>query len=234
MIDQVLEYAKGLGAGEEVLAWCRGPLFATMQKKSVTQQEAEHLVDFLLSDAAPARLRKMSFAQAQAGAAAWTKTSQKWGRDIREGSEDTKLVMDLGDGTRIVQLLTPAAFKREGALMSHCVGSMDPSRATIYSLRDSRNEPHVTFEVTRAGDSINQVKGKGNGSIHPRYIHSTFQFLERIGLKVRPTDMVNLGYYHVTDSLREGLSRFTLPSGKGPDYVSLGGNQYLFKGESND
>ena len=232
MIETVLAYATGLGAKDEVIEWCKTVLAATCRKEQVPLADAEHVVDFLISDDAPSRLKRMSFAQAKAGAEAWTKKTQKLGHDLVDGEGDTEVFMELDGGMRIVKLLTPNAFKREGFLMRHCVGSMSPANSAIYSLRDRENDPHVTFEVTRDGETIQQIKGKGNGSIHPRYIESTLKFLERVGLQIRPADMVNLGYYNVTKAVQEMMHRFISPSGEGPKFIPLGGQEYLFNGVS--
>lgn len=232
MIDSIIEYASGLGATEEVLGWCKTTLHAASRKQTISLIDAEHIVDFLISNDAPSRLKRMSFAQAKVSADAWTKKNQKLGKNIIESDKDVEVFLDVGDGTKVVKLLTPNAFKREGFLMRHCVGGMSPANASIYSLRDRSNNPHVTFEVTSDGKTINQVKGKGNGSIHPKYINSTLKFLGQIGLEIRPTDMVNLGYYHVTEAAKSVMRKFVLASGKGPEFLPLGGHEYLFKGVS--
>lgn len=230
MIEEIIDYARALGASEEVLAWCNTVLAVYHRKFQVPLTEAEHIVDFLLSPDAPSRLKRMSFVQAKASTDAWTKKNQKLGKDLVEEDGDTEVFMDLGDGMRIVKLLTSNAFKREGFLMRHCVGSYSPESASIYSLRDQANDPHVTFEVTRDGETIQQIKGKGNGCIHPRYIDSTLKFLKSIGLEIRPTDMTNLGYYHMGHEAMHLMQKFVLKSGKGPEFISLGGHEYLFKG----
>ena len=232
MIETVIAYATGIGANAEVLEWCKIVLAATSRRERVSVADAEHIVDFLVSADAPSRLKRMSFAQAKAGAEAWDKKNQKHGRDLVDGPGDIEPFMELDDGMRIVKLLTAHAFKREGFLMRHCAGSMAPANATIYSLRDRSNEPHVTFEVTKGGDTIQQIKGKGNGSIHPHYIDNTLKFLTRVGLEIRPADMINLGYYHVTKAAQDMMHRFVLPSGEGPEFIPLGGHDYLFNGAS--
>ena len=183
MIAADLEYARGLGASEEVLEWCLTVLLAHCKKNATSVHEREHTIDYLISSDAPKRLRKMSYAQAETAAKKWSDANQKKGRDRVETDEDTELLEDLGDGTRIVKLLTKKAYEREGFLMRHCLGGYTPGSSTIYSLRDKNNEPHVTFEMTKTGDTIQQVKGKGNGCIHPKYIDPTLAFLEKIGVE---------------------------------------------------
>lgn len=223
-----VEYAKGLGASDEVLMWCRTILAAQCKKENPSVEEREHIIDYLLSADAPKRLRRMSYAQAKDSAQKWSEANQKRGRGIVETDEDTKKFLDLDDGTRIVKLLTKKAYEREGAMMRHCLGGYSPGSSTIYSLRDKKNEPHVTFEITKSGDSVQQVKGKGNGLIHPRYINSTLAFLKHLGIEVRSSEMKNLGYYHVTEAGKKVFARFIDSAGNGPAYSHIGGEDYIF------
>lgn len=198
-INEYLSYAKGLGAKYEVLAWIDLILGAAEKKNKLPNQtEAEHIIDFLCSDKAPKRLMKMSIKQAQEAADSWTKTNQKKGKNLIEDSDDTETIHLYADGSRIAKLISEKAYKREGFLMSHCLGGYSiKSDVEIYSYRDSKNQPHATFEVRRTGNEIMQIKGKGNGPIHPKYIMPILDFLTSIGQKPRPSEMINLGYYHI-------------------------------------
>jgi hypothetical protein len=64
--------------------------------------------------------------------------------------EDETTVFEWPDGWMIKEL-GPDALGREGELMGHCVGGYCNSVRThsshIYSLRDPKNGPHVTFEI---------------------------------------------------------------------------------------
>jgi hypothetical protein len=226
------EYAKGLGASGEVLEWCQTVLLAYVKKNNPPVDEREHVIDYLMSDAAPKRLRRMSYAQAQSAAKAWSEASQKKGHALVDTDADIEHFMDLDDGTRIVKLLTKKAYEREGSLMRHCLGGYTPGSTTIYSLRDKENNPHVTFEIAKAGDAVQQVKGKGNGPIHPRYIDATLSFLKKIGVNVRPSEMENLGYYHVSAEARAVMARFVDSAGNGPAYSHIGGETYIFERRS--
>lgn len=160
--------------------------------------DVEHILDFLVSSAAPIRLQKMSYQDAQRKAKEWSERNQKKGRDLTDSADDIETIHAFKDGSKIVKLKTKSAFSREGFLMNHCVGgySLSDDRL-IYSYRDKKNMPHATFEIHKSDNEIVQIKGKGNGSIHPKYIHPILEFLKVIGMEVRPNDMVNLGYYHL-------------------------------------
>lgn len=210
----MLEYAIQIGANQEVQAWCNTTLKAYTTRNLIDQTEVEHIIDYLASNAAPKRLRKMSYTQALAGANKWSKANQKKGSNIVDGPEDIKVLHEFSDGTYIVKLLTKKAYQREGYFMAHCVGNYSPDTMTVYSYRDVNNYPHATFEVTKEGSEIRQIKGKGNGPIHPKYINPIITFLQIIGVQLRPSEMKNLGYYHIPENYLGILQKFVTKEGK--------------------
>lgn len=197
-MSEILKYAIGMNANEEVLGWINS-VYKNYAAKHPTSHEIEHIIDYLVSPLAPSRLRKMSYTDAKRKAGEWSKANQKKGKGLTDSKDDIEIIHDFLDGTKIVQLKTKTAFQREGFLMSHCVGghSPDDKNCLIYSYRDKNNMPHATFEVRKDNESINQIKGKGNGPIHPKYIHPILAFLKSIGMEIRPNDMQNLGYHHI-------------------------------------
>lgn len=230
-MNQYLTYVNGLGGSDEVIEWVKTTLAKRAERAPLDQTEAEHILDYLMSDAAPKRLRRMSYNQALLSADKWTKASQKKGRDIKESDSDVELIHDFMDGTRIVRLLTKEAFQREGFLMSHCVGGYNPNSTDvhIYSYRDKKNMPHATFEVRKNQKEITQIKGKGNGAIHPRYINPILTFLQTIGIKVRPNDMKNLGYLHVS---KEMLELVLMVEGAEKELQTILGEKYVYWSEA--
>lgn len=212
MTENLLNYANHLNASAEVLGWLnttgakvlRSAFYDLTQRRYET--ELEHILDYLVSSAAPKRLQKMSFKDAQRKAAEWSASQQKKGRGLKDSDDDIETIHDFLDGTRIVKLKSKAALQREGFLMGHCVGGYTLSESChIYSYRDAKNMPHATFEVSKRDNEIVQIKGKGNGAIHPKYIHPILAFLKAIGMDVRPHDMVNLGYHHLNENHKNAL-----------------------------
>jgi hypothetical protein len=63
---------------------------------------------------------------------------------------DEEIAYQWPDGWTIRKVDTEAGLAREGELMGHCVGGycnqVDVGNSIIYSLRDPKNEPHVTIE----------------------------------------------------------------------------------------
>ena len=229
MIEQLEEYAKHLNASDEVLSWLRTTGKKRAKDKSIAwdPSEIEHILDFLVSSAAPTRLQKMSYVDAKRKAKEWSEANQKKGRNLVDGPEDIETIHDFKDGSKIIRLKTKAALQREGFLMSHCAGGYDPDRENchIYSYRDADNMPHATFEVQKGNGEIVQIKGKGNGPIHPKYIHPILAFLKAIGMEVRPNDMQNLGYYHIHKQHTEFLKNIP---GAWEQVTEIGGEIYAF------
>lgn len=194
---RVIEYAKVLNANSEVMWWLQNVGSAAIKKNKADENDLEHVIDWMCSGEAPARLQKMSIQDAKRKTDEWMQRNIKKGSQIKESASDVEVFLDFKDGFKFVKLLTKQAFQKEGNLMSHCLGGYSPGKDYhIYSLRDLGNKPHCTVEV-RGDKEINQIKGKGNGSIHPKYINYVLSFLEKVGTKVRPNEMRNLGYYHI-------------------------------------
>ena len=199
MIAAIIKYANGMSARDEVIAWVNQTVGASIKKnKPLSQEKLEHIIDYLVSPSAPNRLLKMSIKQAEESANKWSKANQKKGHSLVDDSSDVENIHSYSDGSRIVKLLSDRAYKREGFLMSHCLGGYSvKAEISIYSYRDAKNNPHATFEVRKNGGEITQIKGKGNGPIHPKYITPILDFLISIDKKPRPSEMKNLGYYHI-------------------------------------
>jgi hypothetical protein len=226
MIEQLEKYAKHLNANEEVFLWLRTAGKKALSGGKIDASKMEHILDFLVSGAAPSRLQKMSVIDAKRKATEWSESQQKKGKNLKDSSDDIELIHDFFDGTKIVRLKTKQALQREGFLMGHCVGGYSiQDDQQIYSYRDEKNMPHATFEVKKSNNEIVQIKGKGNGAIHPKYIHPILAFLKTIGMNIRPSDMVNLGYYHLHSSQIDFLRKY---ENAYKQIVMINGEAYAF------
>ena len=192
-ISKYLEYASGLGASNKVISWINHNLENHLEKHQEDQTEIEHIIDFLISDKCPIRLDKVSYKQAKEKTDLWVKELNKQAEKIIESDQDTEVTLDFKDGFKFVKLVGKNAFDREGLLMSSCVASYYGRDTNIYSLRDKENKPHCTIEENQ------QIKGKGNSSIHPKYIKYVVEFLEFLGMEVSDNEMANLGYVNISD-----------------------------------
>jgi len=192
-------------ANNEVRNWVNVNLRNYLKDNAENVTEIEHIIDYLNSDKAPKRLRKMSYEEAKNGAEKWTKSLIKRAADIVETEEDVETIIDFKNGVKLVKLIGKNAFLREGKLMRHCVASYHgKADCSVYSLRDVGNNPHCTIEVSHGNnDSINQIKGKGNGCIHPRYIKYVLKILKHFNVDVRDSELSNLGYnFYENDYLK--------------------------------
>lgn len=227
MLEQLELYAKHLNANEEVITWLKTTGKKALKVEKIDISKLEHVLDFLVSPSAPQRLQKMSIQDATRKADDWSKANQKKGRHLVDSDEDIETIHDFLDGTKIVRLKTKKAFQREGFFMAHCAGgySSDDKSRHIYSYRDRENMPHATFEVKKENNEINQIKGKGNGPIHPKYIHPILSFLTSIGMTIRPSDMVNLGYYHIHKDHIDFLNKIV---GAKEQMIMINGEAYAF------
>ncbi len=184
-MEQYIQYAKGMNASEDLIIWLERRL---KRVKNATTVEIEHVIDFCVSPDAPPKLHKMSWKDTLHCAHRWVEKLRKQGEQVQEEESDIETVLDFGDGFKFVKLIGQNAYEREGHLMRHCVSSYYGRDVEVYSLRDPKNMPHCTVEKDV------QIKGKGNGDIHPKYIDYVVRFLEHTGMDVRDSEMLNLGY----------------------------------------
>lgn len=191
-MENYKQHAKNAGCADDVMSWIEGPLSAWVKKKGENQQEIEHIIDFLASDDRPKRLTYLSYEAAVEKAEKWVEALAKKASEIKEGPEDTKTVLDFGDGFKIVQLVGENSYQYEGAMMHHCVASYFGRNSEIYSLRDPNNIPHCTIENGA------QIKGKCSLYVSPKYVDYVVRFLESKGMKMRETEYENLGYVKIS------------------------------------
>ena len=188
------------------------------------KDEIEHIIDYLNSPEAPSRLQKMSYMQANENSKKWLKTQIKKGRSINEAISDYQIFLDFEDGFKFIKLVGEKSYKKEGFLMSHCVASYyKRSDSEIYSLRDKNNNPHATIEVVRNRGKIEQIKGKGNGVIHPLYANYILDFIRKINLRVSKYDFQRFGYELISNDLFEKVKNI-----KGLSFFSADMSNYLY------
>ena len=155
--------------------------------KDQPTSEVEHIIDYLASDRRPRRLDRATYSQMKHNADKWSYSLQKKGKDI-DDTDGVETILDFGDGFRFVKLISKEAYEREGYCMSHCVSSYFDRDVTIYSLRDSQNQPHCTVEHD------GQIRGKGNDKVHSRYVDYVIEFIEFIDMEVGGRYIECIGY----------------------------------------
>jgi hypothetical protein len=229
-LDKYRGYAE---ENTEVLAWINTTLKAYLTRThggAENQTEIEHILDYLKSDKAPKRLGRMSYSQAFLNTIKWDRALIKKGNNIIELDSDIEVVYGFKGGGKLVRLIGEAAFKREGAMMRHCVASyFGNATVEIYSLRDTLNKPHCTIELKRGeGGQINQIKGKGNGSIHPRYIKAVLKSLKVLGKEIRLSEMANLGYIDL-EGISPGTTKFLEQGFTGMRFLTMQGKKLFYQ-----
>lgn len=111
------------------------------------------------------QFHKISVPEAIAAARAWHRSlAKRVAADWPEDWSGLSTVLRFGDGMKFVKLSSAASLEREGQMMGHCVagyaGAVAAGISMIYSLRDTRNHPHVTVEIV-AGH-LRQLQGRAN------------------------------------------------------------------------
>ncbi|TPK91479.1 PcfJ domain-containing protein [Mesorhizobium sp. B2-4-17] len=88
------------------------------------------------------------------------------------GPDDEEFVSGLGDGYKLVRMLTPEALDLESRRMHHCIGHgsydgrLRAGWGRYLSVRDSKKRPVVTIELRQEANarwSISQIQGRHNG-----------------------------------------------------------------------
>lgn len=97
-------------------------------------------------------------------------------------TDDEVMHFDLGEGWRIVRMLSASALDRESSLMQHCIGHggydedlAEDDGTLLLSLRDPRGKPHVTLEIVDG--VLEQFQGKQNNVPLGKYIERCLPFL---------------------------------------------------------
>ena len=82
--------------------------------------------------------------------------------------DNNRIVFRCSDKKHFLYLLNQSELKYEGYIMGHCVGGQNyrskvkNKTSLILSLRDTKNQPHVTIEIDTGTSQVIQQYGKGN------------------------------------------------------------------------
>jgi len=155
----------------------RGDKLFTIFIGSSFSNQIDHVMDYFLANP-NLNISRISVPEAIRQSEEWTKQLNRKASD-KEDAQGTEEVRKYPDGFRWVKVTSEQSLNREGKLMGHCVGSycdrVSSGSTSIYSLRDKKNEPHCTVEVTKSG--IQQMQGKGNGPVDKKYIKYIKDFI---------------------------------------------------------
>lgn len=209
-MEKYLQYIKEFQENNKAgLFFVENQLKKHLENNPENQTEIEHILDFLYSTKKV--YKNIGYSTIKEKADKWSVELQKVSvKDNEKEGVDYEVIKEWSD-FKMVKLLSKDAYQREGKIMCHCVGSYYGKDDKIYSLRDKLNMPHATLSK-----SSQQIKGKGNGLIHPKYIKYVVEFLEYLKIEVRYNEMKNLGYIDVEKWL---------------EYIDDESKKLLFKGK---
>ncbi len=129
------------------------------------QDDLLHKIDYLNSAQAKKRFDRMTWDVLEKQVQNW----EGWLKKRAERGDDpkgTELAAQLSDNWSAVELKSDKALSYEGGVMGHCVGSyyskVQSERAKIFSLRDKKDNSHVTIEYNTGSGEIVQIQGKEN------------------------------------------------------------------------
>lgn len=97
--------------------------------------------------------------------------------------DNNRVLFRCSNKNHFIYLLEAKDLVYEGKLMSMCVGgdfyktNVKNGRSIIVSLRDGKNEPHVTTEINVKSGMIVQQYGKGNSPPLPEYKKMLLEFI---------------------------------------------------------
>jgi hypothetical protein len=97
--------------------------------------------------------------------------------------DNERVLYRCSDKKHFIYLLEEKDLKYEGSKMSNCVGGENykskvrNNRSIIISLRDNKNNPHLTIEIDTFTKIVIQQYGKGNSSPLPEYKNMILEFI---------------------------------------------------------
>lgn len=97
--------------------------------------------------------------------------------------DEDRIVFRFSDKKHFLYLLNAEELKYEGKIMGHCVGGNNYKQkiknglSIILSIRDGKNEPHVTIEIDVPSRMVIQQQGRANREPIKKYKNFIKEFL---------------------------------------------------------
>jgi hypothetical protein len=123
-----------------------------------------------------------SFDEALAESQEWHKKFKTTGkyRVFENDKDESRVIYVSKDKKFFFMLLNPEELDLEGDIMKNCVSSYKnkllKGHSLIISMRDIKNQPHVTIEVDIRTSSVTQVRGKANTTPSKEYMKIITEF----------------------------------------------------------
>jgi hypothetical protein len=101
-------------------------------------------------------------------------------RIFEDDKDEERIIYKSKNGKYFFMLLNYKELQMEGDIMKNCVGSYTDKiirgKSLIVSMRDMKNEPHVTIEIDIKTNTVTQVKGKANTNPSEEYMKVITEF----------------------------------------------------------
>lgn len=167
------------------------------------QNDFQYIIDWAKKDKPD--IFSLSFEDAFKSAQEWHNSLKTTGKyKIFEEDKDDKRVVYVSKNKKFFfMLLNVNELDAEGDIMRNCVSSYKNKvirgHSLIISMRDIKNQPHVTIEVDVRTSSVTQVRGKANTSPSKEYMKIITEFALHVSgfdqdLDEDIVDLINLKF----------------------------------------
>lgn len=183
LIDSLVKKAQSQEVIHFIQQKIRPKIISSDKVKDSDYEHYAHLLDYLASDKFESEIGLAGLYGATLQAI--EERVRKWSQiKLTRVMDDPKGVISVYevDNYMWYELTTPQSLDFESFIMGHCVGQggydkgVAEGRIKIYSLRDTKNQPHCTIEL-REGH-LAQIKGIKNGTILPKYRKACASFIK--------------------------------------------------------
>ena len=134
------------------------------------RNQVEHIVDYYLFINPKKSLNKVSFFDALHKSISWSNSHKK----VKDDPSGIEKFLNFDDGFSIVKIKSDQAIDYESSQMNHCLSltykeSIKNNQKQVFSIRDSKNVPHVTILLDNSTNNITEVKGNSNTIVKIEY-----------------------------------------------------------------
>jgi hypothetical protein len=125
---------------------------------------------------------RLNFDEALESSKRWHENIETTGkyRIFEDDKDEERVVYKSKNGKFFFILLNPSELKIEGDIMRNCVASytdkLMKGKSLIISMRDMKNQPHITIEVDIKTSTVTQVRGKANTNPSEEYMKIITEF----------------------------------------------------------
>ncbi|MBS1038073.1 hypothetical protein [Gluconobacter cerinus] len=107
----------------------------------------------------------------------WHETHSFQSKQLKEGVGDISPVIDLENGLKWVKLESPESKHRENRNMNIHINA----KTIPFSLRDDKNQPHVTVEFDNEKKKFERIMSEGSWGLHKKYYEDILKLYKYVG-----------------------------------------------------